>query len=94
METINLATDYCYHLGRREIGSPHSLEWLYSFLERWPELCIRKPRSLEAARAKSATRSVIDRYFQELEKILFSNGFKDRPNAIFNVDEKGLLYES
>ena len=90
METINLATDYCYHLGLRVRGSPLSLQCLYSFLERWPEFCVRKPRSLEATRAKSATRPVIDRYFQELEKILVFNGFKDRPNAIFNVDEKGL----
>lgn len=53
IETINLATDYCFHLGLRERRSPLSLQWLYNFLERWPELCVRKPRSLGAAGAKT-----------------------------------------
>ena len=44
METINPATEYCYHLGLRQKDSPLSLQWLYSFLERWPELRIRKPK--------------------------------------------------
>jgi hypothetical protein len=92
-ETINLASDYAVHLGLREKGKPFSLTWLYSFLERWPELKVKKPRSLEIARAKSATRPTIDRYFDELNSILTKYNLKDKPGHIYNVDEKGLNLE-
>ena len=67
-----------------------SLKWLYNFIGRWPNLKVQKPRSLEAARAKCATKTAINNYFKELEKILTDNNLSDRPAAIFNVDEKGL----
>ncbi|XP_060566679.1 uncharacterized protein LOC132725560 [Ruditapes philippinarum] len=41
-ETINLATDYAIHLGIRDRNKPFSLTWLYSFLDRWPNLKIKK----------------------------------------------------
>ncbi|XP_053384730.1 uncharacterized protein LOC128550216 [Mercenaria mercenaria] len=63
-ETINLATDYAVHLGIREKSKPFSLTWLYSFLDRWPELKVKKPRSLEIARAKYATRPTIDSWLE------------------------------
>jgi hypothetical protein len=55
METINLASDYAIHLGLRPKEKPFSLKWLYNFLQRWPNLKVRKPRSLEAARAIPGT---------------------------------------
>ncbi|XP_053383877.1 uncharacterized protein LOC128550038 [Mercenaria mercenaria] len=92
-ETINLATDYAVHLGIREKSKPFSLTWLYSFLNRWPELKVKKPRSLEIARAKYATRPTIDRYFNELNSILTKYNLKDKPSHILNIDEKGLNLE-
>jgi hypothetical protein len=90
VETINLASDYAIHLGLRQREKPFSLKWLYNFLQRWPDLKVRKPRSLEAARAKCATRPVIDNYFTELNNIMSKHNFKERPHAIYNIDEKGL----
>lgn len=90
-ETINLASDYAVHLGLRDREHPLSLRWLYKFLNRFPELSVKKPRSLEAARARSATRQAITNYFKELNKILVDNNLLKRPEAIYNVDEKGLL---
>lgn len=89
-ETINLASDYAVHLGLKETGHRFSLKWLYGFLGRWPDLTIKKPRALEIARAKSATKPVIDRYFSELNTILTKYHLKDKPGRIYNVDEKGL----
>lgn len=86
-ETINIAFDFAHHLGLCDKSHRLSLQWLYNILGRWPELNVKKPRSLENARAKSATRPVIDAYFTELGKIL------DKPNRIFNIDEKGLSTE-
>ncbi|KAJ8313769.1 hypothetical protein KUTeg_008330, partial [Tegillarca granosa] len=90
LEALNLASYYSVYLGIRTQDKPLSLEWLYSFLQRWPSLKIIKPRNLEIARAKSATQSAINNYFKELDKILTSNNLKQRPHAIYNVDEKGL----
>jgi len=50
---------------------------------------VKNPRALEIARAKSATRPVIDRYFQELDKVLTKYHLKDKPARLYNLDEKG-----
>ena len=92
-ETINIASDFAHHLGLCDKSHRLSLQWLYNFLGRWPELKVKKPRSLEIARARSATRPVIYAYFTELGKILDKYNLKDKPNRIFNIDEKGLSTE-
>ncbi|XP_048238250.1 MFS-type transporter clz9-like [Haliotis rufescens] len=89
-ETINLASDYAVHLGYRDRSHPLSLRWLYSFIDRWPELKVQKPRKLEAARARSATKENIARYFEELSQVIKKHSFDNSPHAIFNIDEKGL----
>ncbi|XP_053403259.1 uncharacterized protein LOC128558349 [Mercenaria mercenaria] len=92
-ETINLASDYAVHLGLREQDKPLSKQWFYNFLNRWPSIKVVKPRSLEMARARSATRPAIDQYFNELNKILTKYNLKDKPHCIYNIDEKGLSLE-
>ncbi|XP_046560289.1 MFS-type transporter clz9-like [Haliotis rubra] len=89
-ETINLATDYAQYLGHGDRTTRLSLRWLYNFLSRWPEIENLKPRKLEYARARSATRSSVDNYFNELEKIMNKYSFQHRPHQIYNIDEKGL----
>ena len=89
-EAINLASDYVVHLKIKNPGHRFSLSWLYGFLDRWPDLRVKKPRALEIARAKSATRPVIERYFQELDRILTKFHLKDKPARLYNLDEKGL----
>ncbi|KAJ8303360.1 LOW QUALITY PROTEIN: hypothetical protein KUTeg_019756 [Tegillarca granosa] len=89
-ETLNLASDYSVHLGHRERQHPLSLCWLYNFLQRWPDVRIQKPHSLEAVRAKCTSKEIVNRYFEELEKILNKYGLKDKPERVFNIDEKGL----
>ena len=91
--TINLATDYAVQLGLRDKEHPLTEKWLYSFLSRWPELRVKKPRSLDVARARSATRSTIDSYFNELEHILTKYNLCDKPQRVYNIDEKGMSTE-
>lgn len=92
-ETINLVTDYAIQLGLRDMEHPLTEKWLYTFLSRWPELKVKKPRSLEVARAKSATRNAIDNYFDELEHILTKYNLHDKPHRVYNIDEKGISTE-
>ena len=92
-KTINIASDFAHHLGLCDKSHRLSLQWLYNFLRRWPELKVKKPRSLEIARARSATRPAIDSYFTDLGKIIDKYNLKDKPNYIFKIDEKGLSTE-
>lgn len=89
-ETINLATDYAINMGLRDKGDPFTKTWLYNFLERWPNLKAKKPRSLDIARAKSATRSAVDKYFDQLHTILTKYDLVAKPHLMYNIDEKGL----
>ena len=73
-ETIILASDYAINMGLTDKEHPLSNRWLYNFLQRWPDLNLMKPRSLEVARAKCATGIVIDNYFKELVRILIKHG--------------------
>lgn len=88
-EVVDIATDYAVQLGIRDRQHPFTLKWFRGFVSRWPEIRILKPRSLEIARAKCASTSVVDKYFQELEQVIKDHGFDKEPHLIYNVDEKG-----
>ena len=67
------------------------MKWMRSFLSRWPEIRVPKPRSLEHVRAKMASESVVNGYFQNLKHILETHELIDKPYLIFNVDKKDSL---
>ena len=92
-ETLNLASDFAVHLGTRDSAHPLGFDWFYGFLSRWPDLKVIKPRSLEVARAKSATEATISNYFRELHTIVEKYDRSGKPQCIFNIDEKGLSAE-
>ena len=92
-ETINMTSDFAHHLGLCDKYHRLSIQWLYNFVSRWPELKVKKPRSLEIARARSATRPSIGSYFTEIRKVIDKYNLKDKPNNMFNIDEKGLSTE-
>ena len=82
-EVTALVTDLAIHLGKRKkLDRPLSLQWIYSFM---------KPRSLEIMRAKATSLETVNKYFNELEHILKKYNLKDRPQAIYNIDEKGIV---
>ena len=70
-ETINLASDYAIYMGLGDKEHPQSDRWLYNFLQRRPDLKLKKPRSLGEERAKYAIGDAIDNYFNELNRILY-----------------------
>ena len=89
-EVVDIASDFAVQLGKPTSSYPFTLRWFRTFLKRWPELRVLKPRSLEQCRAQSASASVVSNYFGELEKILNKYQLKDKPHLIFNIDEKGI----
>ena len=89
LEVVDLATEYAIRLGKRTVKQPLTLQWFRKFQRRWPEIRVLKPRALEQCRAKAASADVVDRYFDELQKILQKYDLTNKPHRIFNVDEKG-----
>lgn len=81
------------YLGHREKTKPFTLNWSYSFMSRWPVLKTVKARGLAIPRAKSASRENIDKYFHELETILIKYNIIDKPQCIYNIDEKGIQFQ-
>ena len=55
-EVVDLASEYAAGLDIRKLDNPFSLRWFYSFLKRWPDLRVVKPRVLEIARVKGSNK--------------------------------------
>ena len=51
---------------------------------------VLKPRGLEMQRAKVTTLDCDTNYYNELNQILTKYDLRDKPERIYNVDEKGL----
>ncbi|XP_052071024.1 uncharacterized protein LOC127709474 [Mytilus californianus] len=89
-EVIDIATNYAIYKGLRDSEHPLSTKWYKNFMARWPDLKIIKPRSLEMQRAKATSEVNVQNYYSELHKILEKYDLFDKPERIYNVDEKGI----
>ena len=61
-------------------------------MSRWSELKLLQPRGFEIQRAKAKSLDCVTYYYHELNKILtkYDLDLHDKPERIYNVDEKGL----
>ena len=89
-EVLNIATEYATSLGLRDREHPLSYQWYADFMSRWPELKLLQPRGLEIQRAKATSLDCVTNYYNELNQILTKYDLHDKPERIYNVDEKGL----
>ena len=80
-EVVDLASDYAVYLDIRKLDNPFSLRWFYSFLKRWPDLTVLKPRD------KVSNKMCVDKYFDELGAVIHKYNLQDKPHLIYNVDE-------
>ena len=55
-ETVGIATDFAIQLCKRTKEQPLTLTWFEGFRNRWPEIKVQKPRSLEHVRVKWSMR--------------------------------------
>ena len=54
------------------------------------ELKLVKPQKFSIARAKNASPQNISNYFKELSTVLTNNNLHNKPERIFNIDERGV----
>ena len=89
-EVIGVVADYCKANKKDHLfpdGVPGQ-EWWRAFIKRHPNLSLRKPQSLQLARARATCPEVIDHwFFQVLEPMLDKTGLKNHPERIYNADE-------
>jgi len=65
-------------------------DWFLAFMNRHPELAVRKAQGMSTARAKGMTRQECTQYFELLGNVLRENNLLNTPQKIFNLDETGL----
>jgi hypothetical protein len=85
-----MASEYAVCLGKRDMDHPVSYQWYEHFMKRWPELKLVLARGLEIQSAIATSAESVTKYYNELDKILTKYNLRDKPERIFNVDEKGL----
>lgn len=64
-------------------------KWVRLFLKRHPEITRRKAQHMNAARAAKLNKYIVNDYFQKLKNVMTESGVTDKPQCIFNIDEKG-----
>ncbi|XP_060604794.1 uncharacterized protein LOC132757505 [Ruditapes philippinarum] len=92
-EVIAMASNYAVCLGKRTPDKPLSTKWFNGFKDRWPDLRVVRPRALSNYRAESTSQAVVDEYFMNLKAVIEDNDLIDKPECIYNIDEKGIQTE-
>ena len=70
-------------------------DWYYGFMDRHPDLSLRKPEKLSKARSRMTNENVLKNFYDVLEPILTSGeGESMNPQFIFNCDETGVPLDS
>ncbi|KAH3804880.1 hypothetical protein DPMN_133172 [Dreissena polymorpha] len=87
-EGVTMASEYAVYLEKRT--HPLLLKWFRGFMLRWTKLKVFKPRGLELQRTKAINMESVTRYYTELGSILDKYCLKNKPERVYNIDEKGL----
>lgn len=64
-------------------------KWVRLFLKRHPDISRRKAQHMNAARAAKLNRFIVKDYFEKLRDVMIESAVIDKPQCIFNMDEKG-----
>ena len=70
-----------------KVYDPIGKEWVPRFIQRHPELASIRLRSVDASRIKAASPERLQRWFDDLKKVLAE--FNIKPENIYNMDESG-----
>lgn len=63
--------------------------WFKGFMERNQEISIRKCQNLNPARAMKLNPFIVNDHFGKLREVMLHLGVVDKPQKIYNMDEKG-----
>jgi hypothetical protein len=75
-----------FHLEKKMAG----YDWVYSFLDRNPNLSVRKAQSVSYARSKGLNKEEVGKFFRNLSAMYDELSLWEEPGRIFNADETGL----
>ncbi len=89
-DILDQACNYAVHLGKRDGNHHVSDRWYRGLMRRWPELKLVKPRPLAKYRAQATSADNISSYFNNLQATLVKHDLMNKPECIYNVDEKGV----
>lgn len=64
-------------------------DWLRLFLRRNPDLSTRRAQNLNPARAQKLNRAIVSDYFEKINELMTTLNLKDKPQNVYNMDEKG-----
>ncbi len=67
-----------------------SYDWYQGFMNRNPELSLRKPEGLSAAQAAMLNPKIIPDHFDKLGSLRDKLDMKSKPGQIYNLDKTGL----
>lgn len=81
-----------YKISGFKNGTPSKHVW-YSLKSRHPELTLRKPEKLGTVRARMLNEVVVQKYFNDLRKIITELNLTEKPAYIWNCDETGKQLE-
>lgn len=64
-------------------------KWLSLFLKRHPDVGKRKTQSMNPGRAAKLNKFIVNDYYNKLKEVMTRLDIFDKPQLIFNMDEKG-----
>lgn len=71
-----------------EVNKTAGKDWLYGFLQRHPDISIRKPEATSLNRILGFSQVEVNRFFENLEAVMLK--YKFEAENIYNVDETGV----
>ena len=89
VEVVDQAFNYAVALDKHDKDHPLSDCWFRGFLCRWPEMKVVKSKY----RAQAISSKNIAQYFANLKTALQSDDLMQKPECMYNVDEKGIQTE-
>lgn len=90
----NLATQFAnannLHVFSQKKNNQAGYYWFKGFLQRHPELCVKRAEGLSAARSGAMNKTNIEKWFSEYKELVEKLNVHDSPSHIWNLDESGL----
>ena len=89
-QVCTIAGSCAHDKGRLESPVVASHGWFVRFMQRQPQLSVRKGDPTANVRMECLTEEVISDYFALLKEEMTKGNFMNSPNRIYNVDETGI----
>lgn len=67
-------------------------EWWWKDFKMRYGLTLRVPENIATYRSSMANRSILNEFYDKLQRLLLKLGIENRPDLIWNCDETGLSY--